>query len=184
MNTKTCRVFLVVLLVTAYVSLGEPVMAQSPLQIGINTSNMVTKTGDKLVFETTTTYNGKGTSPPLIVAMNIVNLEDGAPVDPEDWLPQRTQTVRPLAQGESSTEKWIIYSILSGNYLAYIVAIPKPNTPEAGSVPVSSPGLHLTVHEYVRLNPRGMLPLLIGMPASLTIVFFMLLWIRRRQIEA
>jgi hypothetical protein len=184
MKTKIRRIlFLAVLLVTAYATLGESVMAQSPLQIGISTSNMVSKTGDKLVFETTTTYNGEGTSPPLIAAMNIVNLEDGAPVDPEDWSPQRTQTIPPLAQGESSTEKWIIYSILSGNYLAYIVSIPKPDTPEASSVPVSSPGLHLTVHEYVRLNPRGILPLLIGMPVFLAILFFTLFWIRRRQIE-
>ena len=33
-------------------------------------------------------------SGPLVVAMNIINLGSGQPVDPEDWSPERTQAVR------------------------------------------------------------------------------------------
>ena len=50
-------------------------------------------------------------------------------------------------------------------------------------LPLASSGLHLTVTPFARLNPGGVLPLAIGMPAGLTLGISFLRWRRRRGID-
>jgi hypothetical protein len=91
--------------------------------------------------------------------MNIINLDKhGEVVDPEDWSPQRTQYLEPVAPGQSATLHWRVNAILDGDFMVYIVAIPAPGSPEATSQPVASSGIHLTVTPYTKLNPGGVLP--------------------------
>src|SRR3990172_8213184 len=45
------------------------------LQISIDAEYRVVKTGDKVEFNTVVTNNGKDASHPLIVAMNVINLD-------------------------------------------------------------------------------------------------------------
>jgi hypothetical protein len=109
-------------------------------------------------------------SPPMVVAMNIINLGSGDPVDPEDWSPERTQEVEPLGTRESAEQSWEIDTILDGDYMVYMTVVPEPESPEATSQPVSSSGIHLTVEAFARSNPGGVLPLAIGMPIVLILV--------------
>jgi hypothetical protein len=176
----------VVLLAAA---LGEPHLAASAgpdpaLAIAITMDYSEAKTGDQFEFETVVTNNGTDQSASLVVAMNIVNLGDGDPVDPEDWSPMRTQPIAPLTPGQSATQTWTVHAILEGNYLVYMVVIPTPEGVQVTSQPVASSGIHLTVHPFVRLNPGGVLPLAIGMPSGLTLSMILLLWFRRRGIDA
>jgi ABC-type transport system involved in cytochrome c biogenesis permease component len=139
------------------------------------------RAGDHVLFDTVVTNTSMSESPPMTVAMNIVNLNKGAdPVDPEDWSPQRTQGIEPLAPGESTTLSWRVNAILDGDYMVYMVVIPEPAGPQATSRPVASSGIHLMVEPFTRLNPAGMLPLVVGMPAALTLGGVLLL--RRRRV--
>jgi ABC-type transport system involved in cytochrome c biogenesis permease component len=157
---------------------------EQPLQIAIDTDYKVVKTGDKVEFATTVTNNGTEESPPLIVAMNIINLDrQGDVVDPEDWSPQRTQYLENLAPGESASLPWIINTILDGNYMIYMVVIPEPSGAEATSLPAASPGIHLTVTPFTRLNPGGVLPFAIGGPILLGLCIYIVYRLRRRQID-
>ena len=174
------------------ISFAPPIMARQeaasmvlelPLQMSINLDHKVLKTGDRIKFNTLVTYTGTEKSPPMVVALNIVNLKDGNPVDPEDWSPERAQYIKPLEPGQSAEHTWIVYTILEGDYMAYVVVFPDPNNPEATSQPVASSGIHLTVHPYTRLNPRGVLPLALGMPGGLMLGMIFLRWRRRRQID-
>jgi ABC-type transport system involved in cytochrome c biogenesis permease component len=159
--------------------------AEQPLQIAIDTDYEVVKTGDKVEFSTKVTNNATEESPPLIVAMNIINLDrQGDVVDPEDWSPQRTQYLEKLAPGESASLSWIINTILDGNYMIYMVVIPEPSATEATSLPVASPGIHLTVTPFTRLNPGGVLPYAIGGPILLGLGIYLVYRLRRRQIDA
>jgi hypothetical protein len=91
----------------------------------------------------------------MFVAMNIINLaKDGDPVDPEDWSPQRTQSIAPLAVGRSATQSWSIHAILDGNYMVYRVLVPEPNGPQSTSQPVVSSGIHMTVTPLPASIPR------------------------------
>jgi ABC-2 type transport system permease protein len=160
------------------VSLAPPIMAlqlkatMNPekllLQISANLDHKVVKTGDRIEFSTLVTYNGTHSSPPLIVAMNIVNLKNGDPVDPEDWSPERAQYIEPLFSGRSVKQNWTINAILEGDYMAYMVIIPEPDGTEATSQPIAASGIHLLVKPFLRINPGGVLPLAIGMPVGLS----------------
>jgi ABC-2 type transport system permease protein len=169
----------------------SPALAQQPgsiqdddLSIAIDLGYRVAKTGDKVEYNTVVTNQGTETSPPLIVAMNVINLDaKGEVVDPEDWSPQRTQYMEGLAGGQSASQHWIINTILDGNYMVYMVLVPAPTAQEATSQPVASSGIHLTVTPFTRLNPGGVLPYAIGGPILVGAGIFILNRLRRRQVD-
>jgi hypothetical protein len=120
----------------------------------------------------------------LIVAMNVINLDaKGEVVDPEDWSPQRTQYIESLPAGQSATQHWIINTILDGNYMVYMVLIPRPDTQGATSQPIATSGIHLTVTPFTRLNPGGVLPYAIGIPLLVVIGILIIYRLRRRNID-
>ncbi|MEW6239735.1 MAG: hypothetical protein AB1564_02875, partial [Chloroflexota bacterium] len=161
---------------------GEP--PGGNLQISIDMSYGLVKTGDKVEFNTVVTNAGSSASPPLIVAMNIINLDaSGDVVDPEDWSPQRTQYLEALGPGESAELAWIINTILEGDYMVYMVIIPAPESKETTSQPIASPGIHLTVAPYTRLNPEGVLPYAIGTPLVVLLIIYALYRRRSREID-
>ena len=155
------------------------------LTISIDKTYDVGKTGDKVEFNTVVTNNGSETSPSLIVAMNVINLDaKGDVVDPEDWSPQRTQYVESLKPGDSASQTWIINTILEGDYMVYIVLIPEPGGQEATSHPIASSGIHLTVAPFTRLNPGGVLPYVIGVPIALVVLMYFVYRRRNQQVDA
>ena len=160
-------------------------VAEASLLITIDKSDTVFRAGSPLLFKTAVTNRAVGPSRSLIVAMNIINLDKhGEVVDPEDWSPQRTQYVEPLAPGQSVNLDWRVNAILDGDFMVYMVAIPNPGTPDATSQPAASSGIHLTVTPYTKLNPGGVLPYAIGGPVLLGLVIFFVYRQRRREIDA
>ena len=116
--------------------------------------------------------------------MNIINLDaKGDIVDPEDWSPQRAQYIEQLAPGESVTLKWKVNAIMDGNFMLYMVAIPRPGGPEASSVPVTSSGIHMSITPRTKLNPMGILVYVIGTPLVLAVGMVALQRRRRRATE-
>lgn len=162
---------------------GQTNPAESPLQIDIDTTYQPVKTGDSFDFVTTVTNHDSSESVPLVVAMNIVNLGDGDPVDPEDWSPERTQEIESLKPGESVDLEWTINAILEGDYLAYMVVIPQPEDPEETSLPIASQGIHLTVEQFTSLNPGGVTPIAFGTPILLALLLVIQILLRRRKVH-
>jgi len=169
-------------------SLEEEMKISSDQHMGIsvNMNAKTVNTGDKINFSTKVVYSGTNDeSSPMIVAMNIINLEgEGDPVDPEDWSPERTQYLEPLAPGESINLSWIITPILEGDYIVYMVLVPEPGGADETSHPISSSGIHLTVNAFTRINPGGILPIVIIEPIVLIIGLIFVLWFRKRRIRA
>ena len=160
-------------------------VVRPPLSITIDTYHVENKNGDKVPFTTVVTNNGQEPLPYTTVAMNIIKLSgEGDPVDPEDWAPERTQGIETLGPGESVTHSWTVNTIFDGNYMVYMVAIVKPTSPNITSMPVVSPGIHLTVHPFARANPSGILPYVIATPIVLVLGIVFLLRRRRRSIDA
>jgi ABC-2 type transport system permease protein len=165
---------------------GEARITQPALAIDIDMGFAAVKTGDRIEFQTRIRHLGEdAASPPMIVAMNIVNLEGaGDPVDPEDWSPERTQYVEALPPGAAANLAWAVTPIMEGNYMVYMVLIPEPDGPGATSQPVATSGIHLTVSPFTKLNPGGVLPIAIAVPILLVLGMLLLLWNRRRRIDA
>lgn len=169
------------------VALGaSPALASEAgdLQIAIDMDHTVVKAGDPIFYNTRVTNTGTAAAPPLVVAMNIINLDaQGEIVDPEDWSPERTQYVESLAPGQSAELAWRVNAILDGDYMVYMVVIPTPAGTEATSLPVASSGIHLTVTPFTRLNPGGVLPYAIGGPLVLLLGILVVYRLRRRSID-
>jgi hypothetical protein len=160
-----------------------------PLQTGgliisINSEDKLLKTGDEIELNTVVANNAPEDSPPLIVAMNIINLdEDGEVVDPEDWSPQRTQYIDSLASGETIGLDWIVNPILEGDFMVYMALIPEPDNTEMTSLPVASSGIHLSVMPFNGLKPASILPFVIGEPIVLLAITYFVYRHRRQQID-
>ena len=178
---------LLLLLVSASPALAQQASdqpADARVGISIDATYKIVKTGDKILYNTVVTNNGQVQSRSLVVAMNIINLnEAGDIVDPEDWSPQRTQYIDSIPAGQSQTLSWRVNAILDGNYLVYMVLVPEPDGKEATSSPVASSGLHLTVTPFTKLNPGGVLPYAIGGPVILLGGMLLLYRARRRKID-
>jgi hypothetical protein len=130
------------------------------------------------------TNTGTQPSSPVILAMNIINLsKTGDVVDPEDWSPQRTQYIDSLGPNQSATLFWEVNAILDGDFMVYLVAIAQPQSAEASSQVVASPGLHLTVAKFTSLNPSGILPYVIGVPVLLLVIIYFVYRRRNKQID-
>jgi len=153
--------------------------SEQPLQISVDLDHKTTKTGDKIEFNTVVTNNSTQASAPLHVSMNIIKIGSGDPVDPEDWSPERSQAVDPLAAGKSAKQSWVVNTIMEGNYMVYMTVIPTPASADATSQTISSTGIHVIVKPSNDTNPGGVLPVAIIIPASL-IVGTVLLRSRRR----
>jgi ABC-2 family transporter protein len=162
----------------------QPTDAEQTLQVSVDMAAKLVKATDSILFNTSVTNKGTDTSAPLILAMNIINLNaEGEIVDPEDWSPQRTQYIEQLAPGQSAMHSWRVNAILDGDYMVYLVAIPQPGSQDATSHPVASPGIHLMVTPYTRLNPAGILPFAIGGPILLGLCAFLVYRYRRRKTD-
>jgi len=157
---------------------------EAPVEITVDLDFVTLNTGDPIFFDTVVSNPLGDPSPPLIVAMNIINLDqEGDVVDPEDWSPERTQYVDQLSPGAAVTLSWRVNAILDGDYIVYMVVMPEPAARDATSQAVASTGIHLTVMPFTRLNPRGILPLVLGAPVVLAVGTVLTLRIRRRETE-
>jgi ABC-2 type transport system permease protein len=154
------------------------------LQISISMDSKTLQTGDSVSFDTVLTNVGAEDSPPMIAAMNIINLsKEGDVVDPEDWSPERTQYLDGLGANETETLSWEVNAVLDGNYMVYIVAVPEPESEGTSTQAVASRGLHLSITKFTTLNPSGVLPYAIGVPVAVVLAIFLLFRVRSRQID-
>jgi ABC-2 type transport system permease protein len=158
--------------------------ADAPLTITPTIEYQKLKTTDSIFFDTVVSNNGTEPTAPIIVAMNIINLDkEGDVVDPEDWSPQRTQYIEQLAPGEAVSLPWRVNAILDGDYIVYMVAMPQPAGAESTSQAVASKGIHLIVTAYTRLNPGGVLPYALAGPIILSLALMVVNQRRNRAID-
>lgn len=154
----------------------------SGLEVSASKEVIEAKTGDITTFTTTLTNPEGAPTGDILVAMNIVNIGSAEPVDPEDWSPQRAQSLASLPPVSTVTLNWTLFSILSGDYLVYVVAMQVP-ADDRSTQPVSGPAIHLTVSEAPRYNPQGVLPISIGVPTLMFAVWFVVRAWRHRQFD-
>ena len=151
----------------------------NPVTIQLDLGSVTVKQGDTVDYRSILTNSTGVDSPPLCIAMNLVNLsEAGDVVDPEDWSPQRTQYLETLRAGTADTLSWRIHAILDGDYLVYMAVIPEPQDENSTSHVAASTGVHLVVTKFTKLDPQGILPYAIGGPLVLVLG---IVWLARRR---
>jgi hypothetical protein len=137
--------------------------------------------GDRFSFNSRVTNTGPATLSHLVAHLNVVSLRDGVYVDPEDWSPERTQYLAPLAPGDSVDLRWSVTAVNSGRFAVYVAILPAgaSSTPRAGLA--IGPGIDLRVAERRTLNSGGVVPLALGIPALLALA---MVGLRRARLRA
>jgi hypothetical protein len=176
---------LVILLVSA-ASAGAPAFGQDntvagDLTVSVSKSEVSVMTGDTFTVTSEVRNSSSKDSPPLIANLDFVALDQDTYIDPEDWSPQRTLVVDPIAAGSSATQSWTIKPVLAGNVAAYVVILPSSPTLATAGPLVSSPAIYLHVEEHHALNPGGVLPVVLAVPAVLALAFVGLRVARSRR---
>jgi hypothetical protein len=137
------------------------------VEVSLSRGHVSTGLGDGFGFTSTITNAGSAPLSGLVAHLNVVSFDPGVYVDPEDWSSRRTRYLAPLPRGGSTTIDWTVKAVNSGHLAIYVALLPSTN---AGAVPRDlsiSPALDLRVAEHRTLNPGGVLPLVVGLPALL-----------------
>lgn len=131
--------------------------------------------GDRLDIRIDATNNGAGATPPLVIHLDITDLEESGSVDPEDWTSTLSRSIGALDPGETRTIDWQIQPISGGEFVLYAVAL----APGAGDVATSTVTT-VRVTDRRGLNPNGILPVAIVMPALVGLI--LVDRVRRRRV--
>jgi len=141
----------------------------SDVSVRISQESAALMAGDWITFTTVVSNESAQTTPPLVASLNITAVKTGPHVDPEDWSPQRTQYVRPLQPGESTTLEWQLHALLEGEFAAFVAIV----STEASFVPAVSQDLLL------HMGPDNILPMNEVLPVVTFVPLFplaLLLW--------
>jgi hypothetical protein len=158
------------LLAAGAIAAGPAVAAPAPAStslVGVSLSRTTESVGigDSFSFTSTVTNHGSAPVSGLVAHLNVLSFTHGVYVDPEDWSSNRTRYLPPIQPGKSTTVDWTVKAVNGGDFGIYVAAL---STPRSGGSPVEptvSPALHAHVTEHRSVNPGGVVPLALGIPA-------------------
>lgn len=157
------RTALTAICLTAVTAFAAPVdAAQSPgeLTVEIAPARKSVVLGESLDLTVTVTNTSDHASADLVVHLDITDPSSSSSVDPEDWTSTLTKPLGIVQAGATATVDWNIQPISPGTFSAYAVAI----SPASDAV-VASNVLTVEVADQRSLDPGGILPVALGMPA-------------------
>jgi hypothetical protein len=149
------------------------------LTVSVSETEMSTLTGDVFTFTSEITNEGLDQSPALIANLAFVAIDGSTYVDPEDWSGDRTLHVGVIGSGESITQTWTVKTVLEGDVAVYVAVLPAPPELSPASALAVSPAIQMHVEEDRKLNPGGVLPTVLAVPALLAAAFAGLRVVRR-----
>ena len=152
----------------------------SDVTVSVGKSEVSVLTGETFTFTSEITNSGSEVTPPLIANLAFVAIDQSTYVDPEDWSPERTLSVAPIAAGSSATQTWTVKPVLKGDVAVYVVVLPEPPALASAGPLAASPAIPVHVEEHRTLNPGGVLPVVLAVPGVLALAFAGLRVARRR----
>lgn len=133
--------------------------------------------GRSFTFETTVANTAGTSSDDLVAHLEILSLEPGVYVDPEDWSSGRTRYLGRLPAGGSRVVRWRIKPIAAGRFAALVTAVPR----HAGtSAPAAGMPVRFAVRGQGALDAGPVLALAVAMPLLIA-ALLVLVWARRRR---
>jgi hypothetical protein len=148
------------------------------VSITTDRSQVTTGLGDRFSFQTTIANDGSSASGSLIAHLNILSLQDGTYVDPEDWSTDRTVYLGTLPAGGLRTITWNIHAVNTGSLAAYVTVLPQD---DVDPPPITGTAVRFEVAERDTLNAGGILPIALGVPAALALLVGAAHLARRRR---
>lgn len=148
--------------------------APGTLSVTADRTQISTRLGHKFAFRTTIANTGAAPVRGLIAHLNVLSFDSSVYVDPEDWSSHRTDYLAPVPAGGSRTVTWRMQAVNAGRFAAYVAVLPRSGP----KPPVTGPTIDVTVAKRTTLNPHGVVPLALGVPALLGLL---MLGVRMRR---
>lgn len=167
MRTRRLAALALAGLVAVSAGIAGPAQANRhpPVGVALSQTQATLELGQSTGFSSTIENGGDAPLSGLVAHLNIVSFTKGVYVDPEDWSSERTQYLPPIAPHQSVRIDWNVKAVNGGELGTYVAVLPDPNLAGADTPPTVSPDLRLSVTEQRDLNPSGVLPLSLGIPA-------------------
>ena len=156
-----------------------PASAASRIAVTINPLSIQANMGDTIIYTGTITNSSDAAVSNIIAYISLANITQGkeSPMDLEDWSANKAVRVDTIPPHGTYEGKWPMRLIDSGSYVAYITAVDKND-----NSPVSSMMSHLAIKRILRLNPHDVLPIAIGEPILIGLIFAAIALRRRKGI--
>ena len=148
----------------------------SPVVVELDKTQAGIGLGQTLKFTSTVRAAGEAEVVGAIAHLNVLAVDPGVYVDPEDWSGERTQYLDPLGAGEDETLEWEMQAVNSGRFVVYVAI----TSAGAGGEVIASKSLRLDVAAERTLDASGLLPIAGGVPGAIALLG-VLVMIRRRR---
>jgi hypothetical protein len=150
------------------------------ITVSINPPSIQANMGDKIIYTGTITNISDKPVANVIAYISLANVTQGkeSPMDLEDWSANKAIKVNTIPPHGTYEGKWPMRLIDSGSYVAYITVVDKND-----NTPVCSTMSRLEIKRVLRLNPNNVLPVAIGEPVALGMVFMFVAFRRRRRVK-
>jgi hypothetical protein len=145
------------------------VLMSSPQQINGVTGQFVKVTG--MITNAGLNENVSG-----LAYISLVDTQNRAPLDLEDWSASRGIYVASIAHGQSVSVEWDVRLVKAGSYSIAILF-----SQDGISPPIASSKILLEVAPKRNLNPDNVLPVAFGTPALLIGIFLAITFIRGKK---
>jgi hypothetical protein len=173
-------------------ALAPPALAAAPtpapvatVSVELNRTSIATRIGERFAFTSTLRNDSDRPVPGRIAHLNILSVDPGVYVDPEDWSARRTQYLETLPPGGSARLAWTVQAVNSGRFVLYVAVsageggASRGGTLEGGDQVSASNALRLSVAQRRTINAGGILPLAVAVPG--TVLALLGFTIRRRR---
>jgi hypothetical protein len=154
--------------------------AVSRITISIDPPSILANIGSKIIYTGTITNNSDKVVKNIIAYISLANITQGkeSPMDLEDWSANKAVKVDAIPAHGTYEGKWPMRLIDSGSYVAYVTVVDKND-----NIPVSSAMSRLEIIKVLRLNPNNVLPVALGEPLLIGVVFMIISFRRRKSIK-
>ncbi len=128
-----------------------------------------TQVGKRFRFRSTVRNDGDRPLRGLVAHLDVVSLDPGVYVDPEDWSSQRTVYLDPLPARGTVQVPWRVQVVNDGRFVLYVVV--STVSPDEGPAAVDvSDGLRLSATAPRTIGADSVLPVALGVPAALALL--------------
>lgn len=135
---------------------------EGSLTVTMERAQVDTRLGEKFTVRSTVTNGGTRAASGVIAHLNVASLRPGTYVDPEDWSSDRTRYLPTIAPGDSLTISWELQAVSDGSFGVYVALLD-----ETMPGVVAGPAVQVQVASRRTLNPKGMIPVAVGVPVLL-----------------
>ena len=161
----------------AFAMAGNADGSANHVSLTVDKTTISSELGHKFVFRSTIRNPGRAAATNLAAHLNVLSLQDGVYVDPEDWSSQRTQYLAEVPAHGSVHLTWRLHAVNAGRFVAYVAL----TDGRPGGTVTAGPACVVTVAKRQSLDAAGVLPTAIVVPAALLALLVFVGYRRRRR---